>query len=290
MDIINFFKDHFHLFLILAAMVALMIGSFLNVVIYRLPRMMINEWNQECREYLGLKTPCKDTEQINLWAPLSHCPQCKKRLKPWHNIPVLSYFVPSGHCAYCRATISLRYPIVELLCCVTSVYAVWHFGLTPQMLGALLFTWILICLTFIDLEYHLLPDQLTYLLVWSGLLLSLLGLFTDMTSAILGGALGYLVFAVIQWTFEWVTGKVGMGQGDFKFLAGLGAFLGWQQLPIIILLASLMGIIFSLIHMSIKRKFQSVPMPFGPYLSIAGWVSLFWGPELLHHYLRHFSL
>ncbi len=289
MDIINFLADNPDIFLIVVAGFSLIIGSFLNVVIYRLPRIMMNQWGQECREYLGLKSTHEDVEKLNLYLPPSHCPSCKKRLKLWHNIPIISYLVLRGKCAYCEARISIRYPIVELLCCITSVYVAWRFGITYQTAGALLFTWILICLTFIDLDYHLLPDQLTFLLLWIGLLLSIFSIFTDTHSAIFGAVGGYLIFYITQAVFQLVTGKVGMGQGDFKFLAGLGAFLGWQQLPIIILLASVIGIIFGLTHMIIKRRFKSVPLPFGPYLTIAGWISLIWGPEILQMYIKHMT-
>lgn len=288
MDIINFFTDNPDTFLLFIAALSLIMGSFLNVIIYRLPQMIMNEWNQECREYLGLKSHQTDQEKLNLYLPLSHCPHCKKRLKPWHNIPIISYLVLGGKCAYCKGIISIRYPIVELLCCITSVYVAWRFGVSWQTFGALIFTWILIPLTFIDLEYHILPDQLTYLLIWTGLLLNLMLVFTDPQGAVMGAVAGYIVFAFTQWLFKLATGKMGMGQGDYKFLAGLGAYLGWQQLPIIILLASLIGIIFGVTHMTIKRHFKSVPMPFGPYLAIAGWVSLIWGPDILRIYMSHF--
>jgi len=287
MDIIDFFINYPDIFLVVIAAVSLLVGSFLNVVIYRLPRMIQNEWNQECRQYLGLK-PHHDTEKLNLRLPLSHCTHCKRRLKPWHNIPVISYLVLQGKCAYCKSTISLRYPLVELLSCIASVYVAWRFGLSWQTVGALFFTWILIALTFIDLDFHLLPDQLTILLLWIGLTLSLYHIFATSHDAIIGAIAGYLVFAITQWLFKLVTGKIGMGQGDFKFLAALGAFLGWQYLPIIIFLASVIGIIFGVTHMVMKRQLKSTPLPFGPYLAIAGWISLIWGGDILHLYLYHF--
>lgn len=290
MDIINFFSQHNDFFLFIVAAFSLIIGSFLNVVIYRLPRMMMNQWNQECREYLGLKTTPEDIEQFDLVLPFSHCTSCKKPLKPWHNIPVISYLVLKGKCAYCSARISLRYPIVELICCFTSVYVAWRFGVTTQTLSGLVFTWILICLTFIDLDYHLLPDQLTLLLLWIGLFLSIFAIFTHAHDAILGAIIGYSIFAITQMLFKFATGKVGMGQGDYKFLAALGAYLGWQQIPIIILLASVIGIIFGVTHMALKKQFKSVPLPFGPYLAVAGWVSLIWGTEILSLYVHKFMM
>ena len=274
MDMINFIEANPEVYLVLIAALALLVGSFLNVLIYRLPRMIQNEWNQECRAYLGLKPHLTDVEKLNLYLPLSHCTHCKKGLKPWHNIPVISYLVLMGKCAYCQAKISLRYPVVEFICCIASVYVAWRFGFTWQTLGALFFTWILIGLTFIDLDFHLLPDQLTYTLLWSGLFLSLFNVFTNTHDAIIGAMAGYLVFALTQALFKLATGKIGMGQGDYKFLAALGAFLGWQQLPSIVLIASFIGMIFGLTHMMIKRDFKSVPLPFGPYLAVGGWISL----------------
>lgn len=285
MDIINFFASNNYIFLLAIAAASLLVGSFLNVVIYRLPHMLMNAWNQECREYLSLKpTPHSETEHLNLYLPFSHCTHCKKHLKPWHNIPIISYFVLHGKCAYCKSKISIRYPLVELLCCITSVYVAWQFGFSIQTFGALLLTWIMICLAFIDIDYHLLPDHLTLFLLWTGLFLSLFSVFTNAHDAILGAMLGYLIFAIIQWLFQFITGKIGIGQGDYKLLAAVGGYLGWQQLPFVILFASLIGIIFSLIHMLIKHEFKSAPVPFGPSLAIAGWISLVWGPEILHLY------
>jgi leader peptidase (prepilin peptidase)/N-methyltransferase len=286
MDIINFLAEYPDFLLILVIPLSLIIGSFLNVVIYRLPRMIEHEWSQECRDYLGLKTITPEPKPLTLSLPFSHCPHCQKTLKPWHNIPVVSYLFLRGKCAFCHGRISLRYPLVEAVCCVASVYVTWRFGFSWQTVGALLFTWILIALTFIDLDYHLLPDQLTFSLLGLGLLLSLFSLFCNSSDAIIGAIVGYLVFAVTQWFFHLATGKVGMGQGDYKFLAALGAFLGWQMLPIIILLASISGIIFSVTHMAIKHQFKSVPLPFGPYLAVAGWISLIWGQDILHLYLH----
>lgn len=290
MDILDFLTENQSIYLVLVALFALLVGSFLNVLIYRLPRMIQNAWSQECRHYLGLKSQTTDIDKLNLYLPLSHCTQCKKGLKPWHNIPVISYFILRGKCAYCHAKISIRYPLVELLCCITSVYIAWRFGISWQTVSALLFTWILISLTFIDLDYHLLPDHLTLLLLWLGLLASIYSLFTNSHDAIIGAIAGYLVFAITQWLFKLVTGKIGMGQGDYKLLAALGAYLGWQQLPLIVLLASFTGMIFGLTHMVIKRQYKSMPLPFGPYLAVAGWISLIWGQEILHLYLHNFSM
>ena len=283
MDIFYFFILNPDIYLIAIAILSLFIGSLLNVVIYRLPRMMEQSWSEECRIYLGLK-PHTDIEKFNLCLPFSHCPECKKLIRPWHNIPVLSYLWLRGRCAYCKAHISLRYPLVEILTCVVSIYVAWRFGVSWQSGAALLFTWICICLLFIDLDYHLLPDQLTLLLLWLGLFFSVFNIFCTTESAIIGGIAGYLIFAITQIVFQWITGKMGMGQGDFKFLAAVGAFLGWQMLPLVILLASVSGVIFAFTHMLIKRQFKSVPLPFGPYLAVAGWIALLWGDEMMRYY------
>ncbi|EKD54446.1 MAG: type 4 prepilin peptidase PilD, partial [uncultured bacterium] len=243
---------------------------------------------EECRIYLGLK-PYPDTEKLNLCLPFSHCPHCKKNIRPWHNIPLFSYLWLWGHCADCRAAISMRYPFVEALTASVSIYVAWKFGLTLQTAAALFFTWIGICLIFIDLDYHLLPDQLTLLLLWLGAFFSLFNVFCNTQDAIIGAMVGYLIFAITQFFFKATTGKIGMGQGDFKFLAALGAYLGWQLLPLIILLASISGIIFAVTHMIIKRNFKSVPLPFGPYLAVAGWIALVWGPEIMQYYLYALS-
>ncbi len=287
MDTLSFLAIHPTLFLLILAITSLFVGSFLNVVIYRLPRIMEQSWGDECRLYLGLK-PHTDTEKLSLSLPFSHCPHCKKNLMPWHNIPVLSYLFLGGKCAYCHGRISLRYPLVELFTCILSLYIGWKFGVSWQTLAGLVFTWICICLTFIDLDYHLLPDQLTFTLLWTGLFVSLFGLFTNSHDAILGGIAGYLIFAAVQWSFGMVTGKTGMGQGDFKFLAALGAFLGWQQIPFIIMIASIAGLLCAITNMTVKGDFKSVPLPFGPYLAFAGWIALLWGPELTQWYLGYF--
>lgn len=288
METINFFTNHPQLFLLTVLVLSLLVGSFLNVVIYRLPQMMKIEWSQECREFLGLKTLPEDIEKINLALPLSHCTQCKSPIKPWHNIPIISYLLLGGKCADCSARISLRYPLVEVLCGLMSAYVAWRFGVSWQMVGGLIFTWIAISLTFIDLDHHLLPDQLTLLLVWVGLFLSMFNIFVNTQDAIIGAIAGYLIFAVTQGVFRLATGKVGMGQGDYKFLAGLGALLGWQQLPIIILIASVIGIIFGVTQMALRQQFKSVPIPFGPYLAVAGWISLIWGQDILNIYIHKF--
>lgn len=284
MDILQFLAVNPTVFLIIVALFSLVVGSFLNVVIHRLPRMLEERFGEECRLYLGLKNePAK--EQYNLMLPHSHCPECKALIRPWHNIPILSYIFLRGRCKDCHTKISARYPFVEALTAIVSVYVAWRFGVSWQTLAALIFTWICICLTFIDLDYHLLPDHLTLLLLWLGLFFSIFNFFCTPQEAILGAISGYLIFAVTQSIFEWTTGKIGMGQGDYKFLAAFGGFLGWQLLPLIILLASITGVLFAFVHMLIKRNFKSVPIPFGPYLALAGWIAMLWGKEIMRFYL-----
>ena len=286
MDIVNFLQVNPQFFLILMVFISLFVGSFLNVVIYRLPKMMELNWSEECRIYLGLK-PHTELEKLNLYLPFSHCPRCKNVIRPWHNIPLISYVWLRGKCAYCNSAISIRYPLVEALTCIMSIYVVWRFGFSWTTAASLAFTWIIICLTFIDIDYHLLPDELTLLLLWVGLLSNVFNLFTSPQYAIIGAIAGYIIFYLTKNIFEWATQKNGMGQGDVKFLAALGACLGWQMLPLIILLASLSGIFFALIHMIVKHEFKSVPLPFGPYLAVAGWVCLIWGNEIMRIYLHY---
>jgi leader peptidase (prepilin peptidase)/N-methyltransferase len=247
--------------------------------------MMEVEWAEECRVYLGLK-PHREYEKLNLCLPLSHCPHCKIAIRPWHNIPLLSYWWLRGKCAFCHAPISLRYPLVEALSMIMSCYVVWHFGLTLPGLFALLFTWIAIALTFIDLDHHLLPDHLTLFLLWAGLLASIGNVFCSSDEAILGAVAGYFVFALTQAIFGLLTGKLGMGRGDFKFLAAIGAYAGWQTLPFVILLASITGIIFAIVHMLMRRQYKSVPLPFGPYLALAGWFAVVFRPEIIELYSK----
>lgn len=287
MDTLQFIADNQSIFLIIIALMSLFIGSFLNVVIHRLPRMMERAWGEECRTYLGLK-PQPEAEKLSLCLPASHCPHCKHSIHPWHNIPVLSYLFLRGKCAFCKAAISARYPLVELITCLMSVYVAWRFGYTWQTAAGLLFTWICIALTFIDIDYHLLPDELTLLLLWSGLFASLFNVFISSHDAIIGAITGYILFATIQGIFGYATGKTGIGQGDYKFLAAFGAFLGWKMLPLIVLLSSFCGIIVAVTQMVIKRSFKSVPLPYGPYLAMAAWVSLLWGNEIMQYYLTLF--
>ncbi|NJD25785.1 MAG: prepilin peptidase [Betaproteobacteria bacterium] len=267
-----------------AGLLGLCIGSFLNVVIHRLPRMMEREWQAQCAEMRG-DAPSTPTESLTLARPRSRCPACGHQISAWQNIPVLSYLLLRGRCAACHAPISVRYPLVEALTGLLSAYLVWRFGPTLQAAGALLLLWALIALTGIDLDTQLLPDTITLPLLWAGLLLNISGTFADLESAVLGAIAGYLSLWSVFWAFKLTTGKEGMGYGDFKLLAALGAWLGWQMLPAVILLSSVVGAIVGLTLIVAARRGRNIPIPFGPYLAAAGLIALLWGPQLNRSYL-----
>ncbi|MCB1677153.1 MAG: prepilin peptidase [Halioglobus sp.] len=262
----------------------LMVGSFLNVVIYRLPLMLESHWRRDCRELLDI--PRGATEPpLNLATPNSHCPHCKAAIAPWHNIPVVSYLVLRGRCARCSAPIAVRYPLIELATGSMTLALYWYFPLSLALLGAACFTWALIALTMIDIDHQLLPDDITLPLLWLGLLFNLGGTFAGLADAVLGAVCGYLLLWSIYWLFKLLTAKEGMGYGDFKLLAALGAWLGWQALPLIILLSSLVGAICGSALMVIRRRGREIPIPFGPYLAMAGWIALLWGEPIMARYL-----
>ena len=270
----------------LAGLVGLLVGSFLNVVIYRLPIMMHRDWRKQCAEYLQIDTG--ETEQpapFNLSVPLSRCPNCNTPIKPHQNIPVLSYLFLKGRCAACNHPIAARYPLVEAFTAIASALVAWHFGYSPQTAFALALTWSLIALSFIDIDHQLLPDNITLPLLWLGLLLSLFGFFTDTQAGIIGAIAGYTVLWGVYHLFKLITGKEGMGYGDFKLLAVFGAWLGWQYLPVIILLSSLVGTIIGVAMIVFAKRDHNSPIPFGPYLAAAGWIALLWGKDLNQLYL-----
>lgn len=270
---INFFTEHFIYFLFIAFLFGLAIGSFLNVVIYRLPIMILASWRQECCDFLQLEY--KADKKINLlWPSRSYCPQCQQQLRSWHNIPIISYLLLKGKCAYCKHPISYRYPLIELLTALLTCVLAAHYGISWQMLATLIFTWCLIALTFIDFEHQLLPDIITLPLLWLGLLINCFNVFTDLQTAVIGAVAGYMSLWLVAKAFELLTGKVGMGNGDFKLFALIGAWLGWQILPLIILLASFVGAVVGISLMLFKKHGRNVPIPFGPYLAIAGWLGL----------------
>jgi len=269
-----------------ASILGLIVGSFLNVVIHRLPEMMMREWRLQCHELQGGTPDEADREPFNLSTPRSRCPACGHLITPRENIPLLSYLLLKGRCAGCGKPISLRYPLVETLTALLSALVVWHFGFDWQAAAALLLTWALIPLIFIDLDHQLLPDDITLPLLWLGLGLSLFGIFTDPRSAILGAMAGYLSLWSVYILFKVVTGKEGMGYGDFKLLALFGAWLGWQAIPLIIILSSLTGAVVGITLILLRRHDRGTPIPFGPYLAAGGWIALMWGEPITQAYLN----
>ena len=248
-------------------------------------RVMMKQWRKECREYLELPAE-EDAESLNLFWPGSRCPICKITIKPLQNIPVISFLVLGGKCRHCGAAISLRYPLIEAFTAVCSALVAWRFGYGTAMLFGLLLTWSLIALSFIDIDQQLLPDSITLPLIWLGLLLSLFSVYTDSHAGIIGAAAGYLSLWSVYQLFKLATGKEGMGYGDFKLLAVFGAWLGWQYLPAIILLSSLVGAVIGLAMIILRKHDAQKPIPFGPYLAAAGWMALIWGNDINHLYLK----
>lgn len=268
--------------LLTGLVISLSVGSFLNVVIYRLPVMMEREWQS-----MTATADSADDHQeaFNLAVPASRCGHCGHRIRWYENIPVLSYLALRGRCSGCKSPISLRYPSIELLTGILGGFIGWQFGLGLAGAGMLLLTWILVALTFIDIDHQLLPDRLTLPLMWIGLLLNTQGIFTSLEHAVIGAATGYLVLWSVYWLFKLLTGKEGMGYGDFKLLAAVGAWGGFEVLPLTILLSSVVGVVLALVLMAIKRHQMANPLPFGPYLAIAGWIALIWGEQINGWYL-----
>jgi leader peptidase (prepilin peptidase)/N-methyltransferase len=276
------------------ALIGLIVGSFLNVVIYRLPRMMQHSWTLECTAYLdNLKAqgnafkstlPPDNSPMFNLWWPGSHCPQCQHKIRPWENIPIFSYLCLRGACSACQWKIPLRYPAIELLTALLSLVVALHYGFTPALFAALGITWLLIALTFIDIDTQLLPDQLTFLGLWAGLLLSIKSIFIGPVDAILGAVLGYLILWTLYWAFKLLTHKEGMGYGDFKLMAMAGALVGWQYLPIVIFIASFTGTLWGLYSMLKRGSHKDHPLPFGPFIALATWITLLYGDKIVFNY------
>ncbi len=271
---------------LLALLLGLCIGSFLNVVIHRLPKMMEREWRAECAALAG-QEPAKEPP-LNLLVPRSRCPSCARQIGALENIPLVSFALLRGRCANCKAPIGLKYPLVEALAGLGAAYAAWRFGLSAAALGAALFTWATIALAFIDQETGLLPDSLTLPLIWAGLLLNLGHTFVPLPESVIGAAAGYLSLWLVYWGFKLLTGKEGMGYGDFKMNAAVGAFLGWKILPLVILLSSVVGLAFGALQMLAARGRWDggFRFHFGPYLAIAGIVALYWGEPILRWYTR----
>lgn len=266
------------IFALAALLTGLCVGSFLNVVIYRLPKMLERGWQAQCAELRGEAPAIEPT--YNLVVPRSACPACGKQITALQNIPVVSWLALRGKCAACKAPISARYPIVEVVGGVLAAYAIWRFGVTPRGAAACVFLWSLTALTMIDIDTQLLPDDLTLPLMWAGLIANLWGLFAPLQDAVIGAVAGYLSLWTIYWLFKLIRGKEGMGYGDFKLLAALGAWLGWQMLPLIVLLSSVVGALIGITLIVVKGRDNNLPMAFGPYLAIAGGIALFFGPAL----------
>ncbi|MFK8077937.1 MAG: A24 family peptidase [Granulosicoccus sp.] len=304
MSILDLISQNAAYFYGLVAIFSLLVGSFLNVVIHRLPIMMERAWREGLEEFNALNEPptlsnaetgpsggeisqVDNTEApdvFNLAVPRSRCPSCNHEITALQNIPIISYLMLGGKCGNCKAPISARYPIVEFVTMVLSLVVAWQFGPTPQALLGIVATWFLISMTMIDFDHQLLPDTLTLPLMWIGLLAALMPVFADLQSSVIGAAAGYMVLWSVYQLFKLVTGKEGMGYGDFKLLAALGAILGWQALPMIILLSSLVGAILGIAIISMTGRDKNIPMPFGPFLATAGWIAMLWGETMTNWY------
>jgi leader peptidase (prepilin peptidase)/N-methyltransferase len=285
MDTLNALNQHPWLLQASLLALGLVVGSFLNVVIYRLPVMIERDERNYCAELLETDIGEPESEPFDLIQPNSHCPHCNHAIRPWENIPVISYVLLRGRCSNCAASISLRYPLIEVATGLLTLSLGWHYGMAGMVLfGTLLFTWALIALTMIDIDHMLLPDGITLPLIWLGLLFNISGTYVPLQDAVLGAIAGYLSLWCVYWLFKLATGKEGMGFGDFKLLAALGAWLGWQALPMVILLSSLVGAVLGTIAMLLAKRGKDIPIPFGPYLAIAGWIALIWGTELMAWY------
>jgi leader peptidase (prepilin peptidase)/N-methyltransferase len=284
MSIFDIFQTSPLIFIFACLVLGLLIGSFLNVVIHRLPAMLERSWQLQCAELRG-ETP-DATARYNLMVPASACPHCNHAISAWENIPIISFLLLRGKCRGCGASISPRYPIIESITGILSAFAAWHFGFGLAALGALLLIWSLVALTAIDFDTQLLPDDLTLPLLWLGLLFNFFGVFTNLADAVIGAMIGYLALWSVYWLFKLATGKEGIGYGDFKLLAALGAWMGWQLLPLIILLSSLVGAIVGIALIIALKHGRNIPIPFGPYLAGGGLIALFWGETLTQSYLQ----
>ncbi|MCP3868215.1 MAG: prepilin peptidase [Gammaproteobacteria bacterium] len=286
MVLIQYFQSNPGVFLVSCGLLGLLIGSFINVVAYRLPLMMNRSWRSECLEFLGQEDPeAEQEEKLTLSTPRSRCTQCGHKISALENIPVVSYLVLGGRCSACKSPISLRYPIVEVLTGFLSLAVAWHFGVSWQTAAALPLTWSLIALSLIDFDHKLLPDTIVLPVLWAGIVLSIFELFTDAHASIIGAAAGYLCLWGVFHLFKLLTGKEGMGYGDFKLLALFGAWLGWQSLIQILLLSSVVGAVVGVSLILFMGRDRTVPIPFGPYLAAAGWISLLWGQQINQTYL-----
>ena len=268
----------------IAGLFGLAIGSFLNVVIHRLPKMMEHDWRSQCAELNGETPP--PAPRYSLVMPGSSCPKCGHKIAPWENIPVVSWLLLRGKCSSCKQPISMRYPLVEAFTGIAFAYAGAHFGIGLAGASAMVFLAALIALAVIDFDTQLLPDSITLPLAWAGLLVNLPATFAPLDAAVIGGVAGYLALWSVYWLFKLTTGKEGMGFGDFKLLAAIGAWLGWKMLPVVILTSSLVGAVVGIGLIVAARHGRDVPIPFGPYLAAAGVVALFWGGPIIDYYAR----
>lgn len=275
-------------FISFCSVIGLIAGSFLNVVIHRLPRMLECEWREQCAQLHGEipASPLPEGPVYNLITPRSSCPHCGYGISALENIPLISYMALRGRCSHCHAFISMRYPIVEGLTGFLSGFIAWHFGYGAAAFTALIFAWAMVALTCIDLDTQLLPDDITIPLIWGGLLVNLYGVFTDIHSAVLGAVAGYMALWCVYWGYRLVTHREGMGYGDFKLLAAIGSWLGWQMLPLVILFSSIVGAVVGIGQMLIGKRGRHVPIPFGPYLAGGGLLAMFWGSEINRAYLE----
>ena len=296
MSLLHVLQNQAAMLAAVCALIGLIVGSFLNVVIHRLPKMLERDWDGQAAELLeqknladvAKKLRSADTARYNLMTPASACPHCSHKIRAYENIPIISYVFLRGRCSSCKAPISIRYPIIEAISGVLAAYIGWRFGFTLSMAAALVFAWSLVALTAIDIDTQLLPDDITLPLLWVGLLVNLNNGFTPLPLAVIGAVAGYLSLWSVYWLFKLTTGKEGMGYGDFKLLAAIGAWLGWKMLPIVILLSSLVGAIVGIALIVFTRHGRNTPIPFGPYLAAAGLMALFWGETINRTYLQLF--
>ena len=296
MSLLHVLQNQAAMLAAVCALIGLIVGSFLNVVIHRLPKMLERDWDGQAAELLeqknladvAKKLRSADSARYNLMTPASACPHCSHKIRAYENIPIISYVFLRGRCSSCKTPISIRYPIIEAISGVLAAYIGWRFGFTLAMAAALVFAWSLVALTAIDIDTQLLPDDITLPLLWVGLLVNLNNGFTPLPLAVIGAVAGYLSLWSVYWLFKLTTGKEGMGYGDFKLLAAIGAWLGWKMLPIVILLSSLVGAIVGIALIVFTRHGRNTPIPFGPYLAAAGLMALFWGETINRTYLQLF--
>lgn len=286
MSTIDLVLSNIVVFTAVASILGLVVGSFLNVVIHRTPLILMRRWREECQNLTANAPAEMPTERYNLITPASRCPHCERPIRALENIPVVSYLWLRGKCAGCRKPIGLRYPFVELLSATLAGIVAWQLGYGFQAAAAILLTWVLVALTFIDIDHQLLPDIMVLPFLWIGLLVNLNGTFVDLPTAVIGAAAGYLTLWTVFQLFKLLTGKEGMGYGDFKLLALFGAWLGWKLLPLIILMSSFIGAIVGIALIAFRGRDRTQPIPFGPYLAAAGWVAMLWGDDIVRQYLQ----